>query len=457
MPDLDLTGNATSLMGAWQASPRTPERAHVGCRAMTSAQGPSFAARSSAAGDGPLTVRSEQIDLTGGLLGRLPSSDGALAWVRDGHGLVGWGEVARLEVRGPDRFALAQAWWRDQVARFDVEDDVRVSGSGPLAFGSFTFNDDSEESSVLVVPAVVLGRRDGVAWLTTIGTPPRLSSPQPLSAPGWLSYSSGQTSVTEFRAAVTEAVAQIAAGALAKVVLAHDLLATDEAPIDVRYLLAGLADRYPDCWTFSIEGLVGATPELLVSLHDSEVTALVLAGTIARGGDADDDRHRHEALLASAKDQEEHRYAAESLVTSLAPHCASLADTSAPYLLDLSNVAHLATDVRGTVSPGNDVLDLVRAVHPPAAVGGTPTPTAVAMIRALESMDRGRYAGPVGWVDAAGDGEWGIALRCAQVNGRVARLFAGCGIVADSDPDEEMAEAQAKFVPMRDALEGVRS
>jgi menaquinone-specific isochorismate synthase len=424
---------------------------------MTDASGPPAAAVPGADSTQPLAVRSEAIDLTGGLLRRLPSAAGALAWLRHGQGLVGWGEVARLEVAGPDRFALGQRWWREQVERFTVEDEVGVAGSGPVAFGSFTFDDESGELSVLVVPEVVLGRRDGVAWLTTIGAPPRLSSPQPLSAPGRLTYSRGQTSVTEFGAAVAEALTHIAAGDLAKVVLAHDLLATAEEPIDPRYLLAGLAERYPDCWTFAVGALVGATPELLVALHDGEVTARVLAGTTARGGDEADDRRRHAALLGSAKDQEEHRYAAESLVASLRPRCVSLSETGDPYLLDLSNVAHLATDVRGTVAPGTDVLDLVAGVHPTAAVGGTPTPAAVAMIRALESMERGRYAGPVGWVDAAGDGEWGIALRCAQLEGRTARLFAGCGIVADSDPGGEMAEAQAKFLPVRDALEGVRS
>jgi menaquinone-specific isochorismate synthase len=405
----------------------------------------------------PVVVRSERIDLTGALLARLPAATGALAWVRDGQGLVGWGEAARLEVRGPDRFERAQQWWRALVGGLDVDDDVQVSGSGPVAFASFTFDDDSAESSVVVVPEVVLGRRDGVAWLTTVGAPPRLSSPRRLTAPRRLSYSRGQMSVTEFRAAVIEAVQRISRGELAKVVLAHDLVATADAPIDPRFLLAGLADRYPDCWTFAVEGLVGATPELLVSLHSGDVTARVLAGTTARGGDADDDRRRHDALLHSAKDQEEHAYGVASIVTSLEPHCEELGGTDAPYLLDLSNVAHLATDVRGTAAAGTDAFDLVRAVHPPAAVGGTPTPVAVAMIRTLESMDRGRYAGPVGWVDAAGDGEWGIALRCAELDGASARLFAGCGIVAGSDPDAEMAEAQAKFVPMRDALEGLRT
>jgi menaquinone-specific isochorismate synthase len=413
--------------------------------------------RATGAHGAPLVVRSETIDLTGALLSRLPAAAGALAWLRDGQGIVGWGEVARLEVRGANRFQAAQHWWREQVSAFRVVDEVGARGSGPVAFASFAFDDESSAASVIVVPEVVVGRRDGVAWLTTFGAPPRLSSPEPVTVPGQLSYAHGETSVTAYRAAVAEAVRRVRRGDFAKVVLAHDLVATADHPIDPRFVLSGLVDRYPDCWTFSVEGLVGATPELLVGLSDGAVTARVLAGTTARGIDADEDRRRHEALLRSDKNLEEHRYAVDSMTEAVAPLCTAIQVSPTPYLLELSNVAHLATDVTGTVTAGRDVLDLVAAVHPTAAVGGTPTGAAVAAIRDLEAMDRGRYAGPVGWVDGTGDGEWGIALRCAQLSGATARLFAGGGIVAHSEPDDEVLEAQAKFVPIRDALEGVHN
>jgi menaquinone-specific isochorismate synthase len=160
-------------------------------------------------------------------------------------------------------------------------------------------------------------------------------------------------------------------------------------------------------------------------------------------------------LLASAKDHDEHRYAVDSLAQALRPFCTELVVPAVPSVLELHNVLHLATEVRGVLHPlGPPLLTLADAVHPTAAVGGSPTLAAVSAIDELEAMDRGRYAGPVGWVDAAGDGELGIALRCAQVVGRFARLFAGCGIVAGSDPDSEVAEAAAKLVPIRDALEG---
>jgi menaquinone-specific isochorismate synthase len=400
----------------------------------------------------PRAVRSQPVDLVGTILQRLPHSSDALAWVRDGEGLVGWGEAARLEVTGPDRFARARDWWRELVAHADVDDEVGTRGSGLVAFGSFAFRDD--ETSVLVVPEVVLGRGGGQTWLTTIGDPPRLASPDPVRPTRGLRYAQGDMPVTRFRAAVAAAVSRIGAGELQKVVLAHDLLAVAEDDIDVRAVLAGLAAGNPDCWTFSVDGLVGASPELLVSRTGDRVVSHVLAGTTPRGGDVEDDHTRIAALLNSAKDQEEHRYAVESLAESLAPHVRDLDVPAVPHALELSNVTHLATEVTATIQDRSDVLDLLAALHPTAAVGGTPRPAALAVVEALETMDRGRYTGPVGWVDARGDGEWCIALRCAQLDGPTARLYAGCGIVAGSDPDEEVLEAQAKLVPVRDALEG---
>ena len=173
-----------------------------------------------------------------------------------------------------------------------------------------------------------------------------------------------------------------------------------------------------------------------------------------------DPRHdEHDLTLAatrarSSKDLEEHEYAVRSVAEALAPHCTSMNVPEAPFVLHLPNVMHLASDVAGVVHDASTVssLHLAASLHPSAAVGGTPTADAVRLISELEGMDRGRYAGPVGWMDTTGDGEWGIALRSAQVSGDTVRLFAGCGIVADSDPEAELAEAQAKFVPVRDAL-----
>ncbi len=400
----------------------------------------------------PTTVRTLPAEDTADLLRRLPSG-GALAWVRRGEGLVGWGEAARIELRGPDRFAAAERWWGDWLAAVAVEDPLGIPGTGPVAFASFTFDPDGGPS-VLVVPQVLLGRRDGVAWVTVVGdadpVPPPVSVPD---EPAVVRWSEGSLSAVQWQAAVRRAVASIVRGQLDKVVLARDLVATTSAPVDVRHLLLRLADRYPSCWTFSVDGLVGATPELLVRRQGDQVLSRVLAGTVRRLGDDVADGELADALLDSDKDLEEHELAVHSVAAALKVHCSELDVPEHPKVLRLRNVQHLATDVTGRLGDGAGVLELAGALHPTAAVCGTPTEVALRTIRELEGMDRGRYAGPVGWLGSGGDGEFGIALRCAQVRGDRLQLFAGCGIVAGSDAEAELAESQAKFVPVRDALE----
>ena len=400
----------------------------------------------------PTTSRTQAVDLPVDLLDRLPL-DGCLAWVRDGDGLVGWGEAGRVELTGPDHFAAAERWWAAFRADLDIHDEVGLAGCGPVAFASFAF-DAVNGRSVLVVPQVLLGRRGDQAWITVLadGDPvlPAVSVP---SAPVGVRYSEGATSSGHWQLAVRQAVARIANGDLDKAVLARDLVATADAPIDVRHLLQRLAGSYPSCWTFCVDALVGATPELLVRRAGDQVSSRVLAGTVRRLGDDVADGELADALMDSDKDLEEHELAVHSVAAALAAHCDDLQVPPRPRVLRLANVQHLATDITGRIVDGSSVLALAAALHPTAAVCGTPTQVALELIRELEGMDRGRYAGPVGWIGADGDGEFGIALRCAIVDGPRARLFAGCGIVAGSDADAELAEAQAKFVPVRDALE----
>ncbi|MCW2581775.1 MAG: entC [Klenkia sp.] len=395
------------------------------------------------------------------LLNLLPV-EGAVSWVRRGEGLVGWGEADRLEVSGPDALARAQEWWLARCARTEVVDPVAVPGSGPVVFASIAF-DPTAGTSVFVVPEVVVGRRGGQTWVTTTGDALdrpvfETSGQEADTSIGQLAYADGALDPVTWCGAVARAVARIDAGELDKVVLARDLLVTADHPLDPRRLLLRLAARFPDCWTFSVDGLLGATPELLLRRTGRELSSRVLAGTTSRGAGAEDDRLA-DALTHSGKDLAEHEYAVASLVATLGPFCATLDVPAGPQLLTLPNVRHLATDLRGTQradSPAG-LLDLVAAVHPTAAVCGTPTPVAAALIAELEGMDRGRYAGPVGWLDAAGDGEFGLALRCAQLTGAdggaQARLFAGCGIVAGSDPAAELAETQNKLAAFQAALE----
>jgi menaquinone-specific isochorismate synthase len=409
------------------------------------------------------TVTTVRSDDAGALLDRLPA-EGALSWVRRGEGLVGRGEAARLEVSGPGALAEAAAWWAEYTDGLDVDDHLGIAGSGPVLFASIAF-DPVAGTSVFVVPEVTVGRRDGVGWITTVGdVDPRdmpatfPTEPDDEAAPR-LRYADGALDPATWCAAVATAVERIGAGDLAKVVLARDLLVSADVPLDPRRLLRRLADRFPDCWTFAVDGLLGATPELLLRRSGRRLSARVLAGTAPRGAGADDQRLA-DALIGSAKDRAEHALAVDSLVRALEPYCTTLDAPAEPDLLTLANVRHLASDVTGTQrrrGPRGQagLLELIGAVHPTAAVCGTPTPDAAAVIAELEGMDRGRYAGPVGWLDARGDGEFGLALRCAELIGDdSARLFAGCGIVAGSDPAAELAETQSKFAAFQAALEG---
>ncbi|WP_106401875.1 isochorismate synthase [Actinocorallia populi] len=401
-----------------------------------------------------LTVRTVPVDGPVDLIARLPHPS-ALAWVRHDAGLVGWGEAARIEVPGgDDRFGWARrrltALFRDAL----VDDPLGMPGTGPVAFGSFGFDPKNDES-VLIVPRVVLGWRDGRAWHTTIGDGvDPLTLVRPLEEPAGLEWSGGSLGEEQWGRAVESAVRSIRGGALGKVVLARDVRVRAEGPIDARVLLRRLAERYPECYTFAVDGLVGATPELLVRRFGGRIESLVLAGTTPRGTDEDEDRELGRALLNSGKDRGEHAYAAEMVREALRPLCVELDVPSVPELLRLANLQHLATPVSGRLAGERSVLDVLAALHPTPAVCGTPTGEAMELIRELEEMDRSRYAGPVGWVDARGDGEWGIALRCAQLEGDRARLFAGCGIVAGSTAQGEIAETRTKFGAMRYALEG---
>ncbi len=438
-----------------------------------------------------------------------------MAWLRRGDGMVGLGCFARVEVADP---AEADAWWKGFVGVLEHRSEVSgVAGSGPVAFGSFSFDPGhTSGTSRLVVPRVIIGRRDGRSWMTVLGdtpdpslvelvetsapplvelvetptpplvelvetpTPPLVElvetpSPPPVelvetSAPPLVELVETPTpplpprdvqviadaaDEDRWRRRVAEAVRRIESNGLEKVVLARAVIATASDPIDVRHLVGTLSDGYPSCWTFSVDGLVGASPEMLVRRERGLATSRVLAGTIRRSGSEETDLKLASSLARSSKNLAEHELAVASVAEALAPLCSGMNVPESPYVLELPNVLHLATDVTAVAHKKASALRLAAALHPSAAVCGTPTAVARAAIAELEGLDRGRYSGPVGWIDTNGDGEWAIALRCGMVDPADPRriaLFAGCGIVEGSDPDEELAETRAKLVPMLTAL-----
>lgn len=415
-----------------------------------------------------LVVRTEPADELAPLIPRADPRH-PLLWMRRGEGIVGLGETLRIETSGHDRVVDAAAAWTSLAADADIDDRVGLPGTGLVAFGAFAFADDSESTSVLVVPELVLGRREGRAWVTRIALATgddesadaaasvalEIPEPAPKRRVPRVTFTPGAVPPDEYESAVAEAVRRIDAGDLAKVVLARQLLGELHEEDGLRAVINRLAEDYPDTWVYAVDGLIGASPETLVRVDHGTVSARVLAGTTARGAGEASDRARAAALASSAKDLAEHALAVASAVKRLEPHTARLDTSPEPFTLQLPNLWHLATDLKGTLGDGSSSLDLVQAVHPTAAVAGTPRRVALRVLGELEGFDRGRYAGPVGWIDGDGDGEWAIALRCAQVDadGTVA-AYAGCGIVHDSVPSDELAETVMKFRPIVEAFGG---
>ncbi len=376
-----------------------------------------------------------------------------LLFVRRGEGIAGIGEALRLEFRGPDRIREAAAAWKRIAAAAHVVDPVGRSGSGLVAFGAFAFGDDSERASVLIVPRVIVGRRDGVSWVTRIDGADDEVRATTLGPEYRLALRTGALDADGYRAAIAAAIDRIRSGGLHKVVLARDLTGHFPEGGDLRRVLVDLALGYPDTWTFAVDGLIGSSPETLVRVSRRTVTARVLAGSTARGRDADADHAAAVALATSTKDLDEHGFAVRSVVQALGPHSRSLVASELPFTLKLPNLWHLASDVEGSLTDGSTALDLVCELHPTAAVAGAPRGAALAAIHELEPFDRRRYGGPVGWVDGHGDGKWAVALRSAEVDsdGGIT-AYAGAGVVAESDPDQELAETKLKFRPIVEAF-----
>ncbi len=401
-----------------------------------------------------LPVTTNRISPDIALLDLLPVGP-QFSWVRSGEGLIGWGEYASIRVRGKNRFNEVRDWWREQLTTFSITNSVHGSGTGPVLFTSFSF--DRNEESIAIIPQVVVGKRGGDAWITWIG-----EGSQPSVVPTHLAlkeqnftWQPGTLSESQWKERVAQAIEKISSGSIEKVVLARDLIAHADSEIDIRPILKKLADHYPATWVFSVAGLIGATPELLLRLSRGMVTSRVLAGTIPKTGDDAKDLTLAASLARSSKDLEEHEFAVRSVAQALEPFCSSTNVPDSPFVLHLANVMHLATDVTGALLESQhhvDAFGLLNSLHPSAAVCGTPRNIAFDVIDEIEGMNRGRYAGPVGWIDARGDGELGIALRSGEISGKEIRIFAGCGIVAGSDPDIELAESEAKFAAMRSAL-----
>ncbi len=394
----------------------------------------------------PLKVTSRLIELTG-------TPKGDFLFARSNQTLVGQGIALRLSATGKNRISELATKWREVCADAEISDGVKLPGSSLVAFSSITFSENSKFESVLVVPQRLYVIRPEVSFVIEVEAEDQAE----VSTSTPTSFQVGKLNPAGFQDAVSKAIAQINETDLKKVVLSRDLEMILPSQPDLSEPLARLRSRYPDCWTYKVEGVFGASPELLLRAERGEVSARVLAGTAGRGTDPDVDRAIADGLSHSIKNNHEHAYAVQSMVSELEPFCEWVEADAQPFSLALPDLWHLATDVHGKLKPATSLLDVIAKLHPTAAVAGTPRDLAIELIEELEPYDRGGYAGPVGWVSADGSGELAIALRGGIIETSadqvVIRAIAGCGIVAESDPQAELAETELKFRAVRYAFD----
>lgn len=405
-----------------------------------------------------------------------------------GHSLVGVGAVRTLRSPGAHRASEVAREWKALLADA-VLDDVDAWGAGPLLLGGFAFDPETPSTAtwehfpagMLVLPRHTLANSVDGSWLTTNAIVEPSDQPELLVKTltseveaAWTV--SGDTPplsddramggvmmrdlcpASAWKRAVAHIAHEVRTGAVEKVVLARAVGVSARQPIPVAPMLDRLRREYPHCTVFAVGAsgstFLGATPERLVSLKVTEVRVSSIAGSRPRSADPSEDRWLGEDLLRSSKDRDEHAVVTRALAASLREVCSHVRVPPAPVLLQMSNVQHLYTPLTGFAAEGQTVLHFVERLHPTPAVGGAPRAEALRLIRAHERLDRGWYAGPVGWMDVHGQGEFVVAIRSALLDGSEATLFAGCGIVGASDPDAEYAESQLKLEPVQRAIGG---
>lgn len=389
----------------------------------------------------------EEIDLNA-----IAGSDGML-FVRNGIGFATRGIAAR--VTSQEAKAL--------LASIQVDDSVIAPGSGPVLIGAIPF--DSQQPHDFILPKLLVHKSDDHrCWVTTIDGDRADSIAEVIALLNRTESPSATTSsynvspgvkVETYLEAVTAARDAVRNGTITKAVIARDVIVESSQPIDIHSVLLRLRNSFGSSYQFSVDGFVGASPELLVSILSGEVSSHPLAGTAPRTGDPAADAQLASSLLSSAKNQIEHRIVIDAVHDTLLPWCSYLDWEPEASIVAVANVQHLGTHMSGRLSePFLHVLNAVYALSPTPALGGYPRDKALQLIADVEGMSRGRYGGAVGWFDSQGNGVWAVSIRCAEYsnNNKTARLFAGGGIVADSDPISELAETQAKLQAMLAAI-----
>jgi isochorismate synthase len=378
--------------------------------------------------------------------------------------LAGLGTAWRATATGTDRFESL----RDQLVDLGHPGLRAFVGFSFLADGPTTDTWDGFEAAEVFVPRITIEGNGGATRLTVAIPPgehpePTLELLASMRTPAWIAVDdTGDHSieshphVTDYASSVATAIDAINAGALKKVVLARSVIVNSSEPVAILRVFRQLAQRYPQCYNFAWKSgdsvFMGASPELLADVRGSSLRSNPLAGSIKRGEGSDEDRVLGESLMSSAKDREEHRLVVDDLVERISAMTLHLDVPAGPELKKMASVQHLSTEISGELKHGYGVMDVVSAVHPTPAVGGVEREVAVSFIRKSEQIDRGWYTGGIGWMNGAGDGAIAIGLRCGLVRGGSTQLFAGAGIVADSQPDAELRETRLKLRPLLDVL-----
>lgn len=382
---------------------------------------------------------SDHIDLNG-----FAGGTGSL-FVRDGIGIAGSAPAARVPASEAQLF----------LDSLHVDDRIQAPGSGPVLLGAIPF--DSSQPHDFLLPSVSLVKsEDGRAWVTTVDdAEPVFNMPQePTATAASFSVSPG-VSVDHYLNAVMQARDAVRNGLITKAVIARDIVIQASEPIDVYSVLLRLRSSFGSSYRYLIDNFIGASPELLVAVSNGSISSHPLAGTAPRTGDPKTDSALAAKLLSSEKNQIEHRVVIDMVHDTLLPFCSYLDWQPEPSIVQVANVQHLGTLMQGMLSkPFMHVLDATLLLSPTPALGGFPKQSALHLIEQCEGVQRGRYGGAVGWFDQKGNGAFAVAIRCAQLSPdrTSAQLFAGGGIVADSEPDAELAETQAKFQAMLAAI-----
>ncbi len=405
-----------------------------------------------------LVARTRRLDTDLDLLAF--AGDTGVLFERERCGLAGRGQALIIDLP-PLSPGDAARVVSEALSVIEVDDQVGSPGTGPVAFAALPF--DPSASGRLIVPEVIIGRaEDGTRWITTIGPADHGPAPTELVAtapqehqidPGVVSVRAPRSPADWCSALASGRDRLRAHDTLEKFVLAREILIEMEHPVSRHVLLDRLRRAYPSCYITAAGSMVGASPELLLSRTGDIVRSRPMAGTAPRSADPTVDARLAAGLLASPKDRHEHQITIDMVHDTLLPWCSYLDAEAEPSIVAMANVQHLATYLEGRLSaPAASVIELMRALHPTPAVGGSPTADALTLITEIEGFDRGSYAGPVGWVDHRGNGEWAVGIRSAEVIDNQVRVFAGVGVVADSDPDAELAETRAKLQAVMSVL-----